>query len=835
MLNHSIAADLDDQIKGFEQRVSREEDSFGSDSQHPMERSFRTRAEIQIDRDAVLEAVTKEIDEIHAAYREEISPRTALSTGAAYARHSTCSQGSAPDQVRGILNEAIKKKVFIPRELVFFDLAERACKDRRPALTALRSALESKKFQTFMAFSTSRLSRKAFQVLQFVEVELIEREVRAIFVNSYIDTNDGEGWRTQLSALASADEAQVRNQGAHVRASHEGLFEQVLVHTSLPLGYTGKIIPGKLTRRQKPRRKIEISPEAAAWVLRIYRWYVVEGMSITAIVRKLNDDPSAPVPNKTTTGYWTYAVLKNHLQNPRYRGEMIYGAMRSQWLNKKDYVKRVRRDKPLKTKHVEELRIVPDDCWYEAQKMLSKERGTSGRKSSTTRSDPVRLLLRGLFLCPTHGRTLAVGGQQASVLFCPLCRNFSANSRPIFTHLSRELALHTTIDRLVTMIRDDRELADLIVEACQRECQSLATPEPSATSDLQQRITVLDSKIDYNLRNPGESTQDQNQAAEVLRDLRADRNEVVSQLASIQSAYARKATLPTKEAVEKLLEESCAALVYGKTSANETELRNARRIIDEITGGSIEILQMGDRVKHKGWLQGHFPIRIISFAVQQLMGIRIREASSGQIATIDYRKSKFIDEQAEIAKGLWDAGLLCKEISQRMVVARSRVTKLLQHWFDQKQIPRPNGKKRAKEINGTRRALPTYQRIAIRACQLMEDGHSNLSIAKELITSDATVAKAIAWWHSEQKLRIPTASVRRNKILTRALTLMREGKLLKDIAKDIGRSERWLTLSLRDFASLQGESMLDGRSRRGNAKSGSLANGTKPYDLKRAG
>ncbi len=835
MLNNSLAAAFDEQLRKFEQNATHESESFQDSFQLSSNKSYRTRKEIQIEHEKIQEKTVKEIDELYVEYSKTISRRSAESTGAIYVRYSSRFQDSIADQVRAILDEATRKKVFIPRELIFFDLAVRACKERRPGLTALRSALEANMFQTFLAFTTSRLYRKAYKVLQFVEVELIERNVRAIFVNSYIDTADGENWRAQLSHMATTDEAQVRNQGAHIRAAHEGLFEQGLVHTSNPLGYTGEIIPGKLTRRQKPRRKTVIDPEAAVWIVKIYRWYVVDGMSITAIVRKLNSDPLAPVPNKTTTGYWTYEVLKNHLQNPKYRGEMSYGVKQSQWSNNKDRVESVPRPKPLRTKYNEELRIVPDDCWFEAQKMLSSERANSGRKPSTKPSDPFRIVLRKLFVCPTHERKLAVGGPKAAVLFCPACRSFSPEVRPIFTHLSRELALTKTIDHLISMLREDEKLVDSIVEACQRECDSLATPEPSAIAELQHKISTVDSKIDYNRRNPGESVQEQNQAAEILKELRAIRQEHQLQLASYRQAIVTKSAVPTKDAVKKLLEESCAILLQGKTSTNETELRNARRIIDAITGGRIEIFQLGERIKHLGWLEGRFPIRIISFAVQQLMGIRISESPSEQLTTIDYRRPKSIDEQAEIAKSFWDAGLLCKEISQQMGVARSRVTKLLQHWFDRRGLPRPNGKKRGKQINGTRSELPVYQQIAGRACQLMDDGHSHRNIAKELKTSDATVAKAIAWWHSTQKLPVPNASDQRVRILTRAMELLDSGILLKDIANEVGYSERGLKLALVKFASQKGKSLPDGRTRRGNAKSGSSANGTKLRDMKQAG
>ena len=75
-------------------------------------------------------------------------------------------------------------------------MAVRGYKDRRPGLAALRQAINAKAFDVFLAFATSRLFRKAYKALQFVEEELVEKGFRAVFVKSSIDTADGDKWRT---------------------------------------------------------------------------------------------------------------------------------------------------------------------------------------------------------------------------------------------------------------------------------------------------------------------------------------------------------------------------------------------------------------------------------------------------------------------------------------------------------------------------------------------------------------------------------------------------------------------------------------------------------------
>lgn len=67
--------------------------------------------------------------------------------GAAYARYSTWHQDSAPAQVRGFLEDAIRMKIFVRRDMIFFDLAVRGSKNRRQGLDGLRAVLQKKKVQ----------------------------------------------------------------------------------------------------------------------------------------------------------------------------------------------------------------------------------------------------------------------------------------------------------------------------------------------------------------------------------------------------------------------------------------------------------------------------------------------------------------------------------------------------------------------------------------------------------------------------------------------------------------------------------------------------------------
>ncbi len=335
-----------------------------ADTRWPQRRKVRrTREDIQRERDALLERTIQEIDDIVAEFHAKLPREQAQFIGAAYGRYSSRFQDSIADQMRTIFDAAIAERIFIPRENVFYDLAVRGLKLRRRGLDVLREALKQKRFRVFLVFNTARLFRKAYRSMQFVEEELVESGVRAIFVHSDLDTNDQDHWRFMFQIQAAVDEAQLHLYAAHIRASHEGLLMRKCVWGSLPLGFSGEEVPGEFTRRQRPRMKIVVDVLTAAWIKRIFDWYIIEGMTPQNIARQLNDDPHSPVPTKSLTGMWTAKLVRTHLMNPTYRGRWCYGA------TKADYCRQIPRVQPLRSAQFDDLRIIDDPQWYEAQRL----------------------------------------------------------------------------------------------------------------------------------------------------------------------------------------------------------------------------------------------------------------------------------------------------------------------------------------------------------------------------------------------------------------------------------------------------------------------------------
>ncbi len=724
----------------------------------------RTRAEIQQERKELLEKTLREIDAIVAEYHARLPQGEAQSIGAIYARYSSRYQDSIGDQVRTVFEAAYQLGIFIPREHVYFDMAVRGYQHRRPGLTALRETIRAKKINVVLVFTTSRLFRRAYMAQQFVEEELVERGIRAVFVKSGIDTADGDNWRIMFQMLAAMDEAMVRMYGSHIRAAHEGLFIRGMVCTSLPLGFAGEEVPGEVTRRKRPRRRIVVDSEAALWIVKIFEWYVLEGKNMDAIARELNDDPDSPAPAKSLTGLWTHALVRKHLLNPCYRGLWAYGAAETKWSGNKDYAQRVPRPAPLRSGYFENLRIVPDELWYRAQDLLANERRPSGRRPVDGDRASRPRLLNGVFVCPEHGRQLLVSGAYGGVLFCPVCRVLMAEKRPLFSHLNRVMAVRLTCEKLAELVRFDDDLVALIITACQREAEAAQRPNPETLARLRQQDSKLASKIAFNRRNPGDTEEEQAETEKLLRELRAERTTALADLAAYEAAQNCTVTPPTREEVQEMLADLGQILTSAAKAETDSELRIARRIIDELTGGRIEVFQLGERKAQRGWLQGRFKVRLLSFLIERVTGVRPLENEDGIEVVIDYCEPPEIIALSEKAKALYDAGMMNARIAKELGRARSYVTKLLKYWHESRGLVMPDGRSRRATLTQKHMEPPPYQQIADDVMRRYQQKMLLQDIADAFKVDRNTITAVIRWWHESRGLPVPDGRARRKEL-----------------------------------------------------------------------
>jgi len=727
--------------------------------------------------DTKLQRTLSEIRQLVAEFHALLPREKGEAIGAAYARFSTRFQDSIVDQIRAIFADAVRKRIFIPLENVFFDLGVRGCKSDRVGLNQLRGCLDRKAAKVVFFFATNRLFRKVYRSLQFVEEQVVDRGLRAVFVKSGVDTADTRRWRGMLTMNAMMDEFVVGMNADHIRAAHEGLLDKRVVFGTVSFGYTGEPTDGPLTRRGLPRKRLVVDPVAGPVVETIFRWYSTDRLFIDEIVRRLNDDPMIPPPPKSPGRVWTHDAVRKLLSNSRYRGCWRYGVTESVWVSSKDYTRQVVRKEPLKSVQIEALRLVSDELWYAAQSRLAVEIGrAAGRKPRDGNSQSRPRLLNGLFRCPVHDRILYVGGIHGRYMVCKECRGLPAEKRPLFSQLPRTLALRKTCEVLTRLIVQDGELVERVIEACRVEASRLQTPDPNTLKALTARRDQFDRRVAFVLRNPGETDADLAASEAELKRLRGERAAVQTDL-DAASAAGRSITIPSKEEVQEMLARMPEILSLAADGESAETAGLVRELIDRLTGGRIELEQVGERKAQQGWLRGRFRFQLVSALTAAVAGRAVGDQEAdGTVIEIEYRDDElsFAPDVVADVKRLYTANMMIKEIAGRLGLNRNNMTKILSNWFEESGIEPQDGRTRRAGLPKKHLEEPLYQEIADRVKELADSGGLFGDIADELEIDRNTVTAAWRYWHTSRNLPVPDGRARRKELPQKSRALAPE-------------------------------------------------------------
>lgn len=687
--------------------------------------------------------------------------------GAIYARYSTRHQDSVADQVRTLLADAVQKRVFVPLEHVYYDMGVRGVKDSRDGLDALRRCLRAKAARVVFFFSTNRLFRKTHRALQFVEEEIVEQGARAVFVKSGVDTANGKRWRALYGMHAAMDEFAVGMYADHIRAAQEGLLEKGQVFGTVPFGYRGEPVPGELTRRGRPRKRLVVDPAEAEWVRRMFDWYVSDRLTITAIARRLDADPTVPPPPRSPDRRWTRLAVRWILQNTRYRGLWRYGVNENVWVSSKDYSRQVARDQPLKEVQVEELRVVSDDVWFAAQARLAKDReAVAGRKPADGDTASRPRVLNGLLWCRAHGRPLHVGGVYGKYMLCRECQKVRAADRPLFSQLPRQPAVRKTCEAVAELIRRDPDLVGRVIDTCRRWAAERQVADPAQSDAVTARRDKLDRRIGFVLRNPGESEADRRESEHALRDLRRERAEAQAELDQLRAAAGRPVRIPSPEEAADLVGRSVEVLVAFAADPDPARAGAVRRLIDLVTGGRIEVTQEGERAVFRGWLRGRFLNQLPQAFAAELAGTGEAVATAGEEVVIDYRPypTRYPSAVTERVVALYQEGVLLKRVAAETGLPRSAVARIVRNWHLEQGLDRPDGRHRRSTLSEMHLQEPLFRRLAGPVKERADRGLLMQEIAAELGVDRTTVTSAWRFWHTSRGLEAPDGRTRRSRI-----------------------------------------------------------------------
>ncbi len=389
--------------------------------------------------------------------------------------------------MRTILKFAVENGIFVPREHVYFDLGVRGHKSKRDGLDQVRNVLRTKKVKALLLFATNRLFRKVYRTLEFAEEVVSEHGIRAVFVKSGVDSANTDQWQMLLHFRAIMDEFQVKVGAEHIRAALEGLFLEGYVFGTLTFGYVGEPVPGKFTKRKRPRCRIVVCPDESKIVEWIFEWFVKDRLSLIAIAQRLNAISNVQLPRKSNR--WSRGTVRAVLMREAYRGLWKFSVTEKTFLPTKDYARQIPREKPLNEATFENLRIVSDEVWFAAQTRLSKNTCIRGRKSKKEDADPSLRILSGLCWCPEHDRPLQVYSANGQYLGCPTCATLEAGTRPLFSKPRRKDVLRLLCQKLAELIRQDENLVERIISAAQAQAAAVQRPDESVVKRLENRLS----------------------------------------------------------------------------------------------------------------------------------------------------------------------------------------------------------------------------------------------------------------------------------------------------------------------------------------------------------
>src|SRR5207237_4990389 len=203
---------------------------------------------------------------------------------AIYARVSSEQQrqeNTIASQTASLIEFAQSHDLEVPKEWVFEDEGYSGATLERPGLEHVRDLTAEGQIQLVLAYSPDRLSRKyAYQIL------LIEEFARHGVETLFVKSPQGDSAEDQLlvqfqGMIAEYERAQILERSRRGKR-HRARAGEVSVLSGAPFGYRF------IRKTDQSAAYYQIDDEQAQIVRRVFDLYVVEGLSIGAIARRLN-------------------------------------------------------------------------------------------------------------------------------------------------------------------------------------------------------------------------------------------------------------------------------------------------------------------------------------------------------------------------------------------------------------------------------------------------------------------------------------------------------------------------------------------------------------------
>ncbi len=328
-----------------------------------------------------------------------------MTRAAIYARYSCDrqSEASCEDQIRECRRFAEAKGWTVAEGVVVAEEGiSGASRHNRPGLLAL-VADAGRAFDMLVVFDVSRVGRNDEDVA-WVRNRLADSGARCV------EAANGEALDSLSSRVRGILAGEQREAiGQNTRRGLRGQFERGYAPGAAPFGYRLEADPEARDAARKCKRLVIHEAEAAI-VRRIFADYS-KGTGAKILARRLNAE-GAPVPVPRASKVrpsWSPTSLHALLENPIYRGELVWG--RSRWTKVHATGRRRRSEVPAAEwvrREAPELAIVSAELWQAAQDARVRQRrgariGSHGRIVPRGGRPSARYLLSGLVVCDLCG------------------------------------------------------------------------------------------------------------------------------------------------------------------------------------------------------------------------------------------------------------------------------------------------------------------------------------------------------------------------------------------------------------------------------------------------
>jgi len=241
-----------------------------------------------------------------------------MKTAAIYARVSSDKQreeNTIASQTAALVAFAGEQQFEVPREWIFEDDGYSGASLIRPGLERVRDLAAEGLIQALLVYAPDRLSRRYAHQILLIE-ELARAGVETVFIRAPRGSTPEDELLVQFQGMiAEYERAQILERSRRGKR-HRARLGEVSVLSGAPFGYRF------IRKTDHSAAYYEIDEDQARVVRQIFELYSVQGLSIGAIARLMNEQA---VPTCKRRGRWERSTVWGMLRNPAYKGEACFG------------------------------------------------------------------------------------------------------------------------------------------------------------------------------------------------------------------------------------------------------------------------------------------------------------------------------------------------------------------------------------------------------------------------------------------------------------------------------------------------------------------------------